>query len=116
MAGALGRAAVRRDHRAGRRRGPGRRRSASRHSRPGGPHGNPSRAVHNTERDQVIAVLDEATVAFIPSRTVTTSETPEASPQPLWVKRGDVHNTQDGDVVRASTAAEVESALRGLAQ
>jgi len=82
----------------------------------GVPHVNTPRAVHNTYRDQMIAVLDEANVPFIPSRIVTTSETPEASPQPLWVKRGDVHNTQDGDVLRASTAAEVESALRGLAQ
>jgi hypothetical protein len=77
---------------------------------------NTPRAVHNTYRDRMIAVLDEANVPFIPSRIVATSETPEASPEPLWVKRGDVHNTQDGDVVRASTAAAAETALRGLAQ
>jgi hypothetical protein len=81
----------------------------------GVPHVNTPRAVHNTYRDRMIAVLDEANVPFIASRVVGTSETPEPGALPVWVKRGDVHNTQDGDVVRASTAAEVEAALRGLA-
>jgi glutathione synthase/RimK-type ligase-like ATP-grasp enzyme len=80
----------------------------------GVPHVNTPRAVHNTYRDRMIAVLDEANAPFIPSRVVATSETPEASA--VWVKRGDVHNTQEGDVVFASTAAAVETALRGLAQ
>jgi hypothetical protein len=82
----------------------------------GVPHVNSPRAVHNTYRDRMIAVLDEANVPFIPSQIVGTSESPEPGAFPLWVKRGDVHNTQEGDVVRATTAAAVESALRGLAQ
>ena len=82
----------------------------------GVPHVNTPRAVHNTYRDRMIAVLDEANVPFIASRIVGTSETPEPGALPVWVKRGDVHNTQEGDVVRASSAAEVETALRGLAQ
>jgi hypothetical protein len=81
----------------------------------GVPHVNTPRAVHNTYRDRMIAVLDEANAPFIASRIVGTSETPEPAALPVWVKRGDVHNTQEGDVVRASTAAEVEAALRGLA-
>jgi len=80
----------------------------------GVPHVNAPRAVHNTYRDRMIAVLDEANVPFIPSRVVATSETPEASA--VWVKRGDVHNTQEGDVVFAPTAAAVETVLQGLAQ
>jgi hypothetical protein len=32
----------------------------------------------------------------------------------VWVKRGDVHNTQEGDVVFALTSEEVISALAGL--
>jgi hypothetical protein len=42
----------------------------------GVPHVNTPRAVHNTYRDRMIAVLDEANVPFIPSRIVATSETP----------------------------------------
>ena len=82
----------------------------------GVPHVNSPRAVHNTYRDRMIAVLDEATVPFIPSRVVGTSETPEPGALPVWVKRGDVHNTQEGDVVRATSAGDVEAALRGLAR
>lgn len=82
----------------------------------GVPHVNSPRAVHNTYRDRMIAVLDEANVPFIPSRVVGTSETPESSALPVWVKRGDVHNTQEGDVVRATSAPDVETALRGLAR
>ena len=70
----------------------------------GVPHVNTPRAVHNTYRDRMIAVLDEANVPFIASRIVGTSEPPEPGALPVWVKRGDVHNTQEGDVVRASTA------------
>jgi len=82
----------------------------------GVPHVNSPRAVHNTYRDRMIAVLDEANVPFIPSRVVSTAEPAEPSALPVWVKRGDVHNTQDGDVVFAPTGAVVETALRGLAE
>jgi hypothetical protein len=34
---------------------------------------------------------------------------------PLWVKRGDVHNTQEGDVTFATTVEAVQAALAGLA-
>ncbi|HZN53650.1 MAG TPA: TAXI family TRAP transporter solute-binding subunit [Methylomirabilota bacterium] len=81
----------------------------------GVPHVNSPRAVHNTYRDRMIAVLDEATVPFIPSRIVATSEEPDAEAYPVWVKRGDVHNTQGGDVVLAPTAAAIHDALRELA-
>jgi hypothetical protein len=82
----------------------------------GVPHVNSPRAVHNTYRDRMIAVLDEANVPFIPSRVVATNAAPEPGAMPVWVKRGDVHNTQEGDVVRAATAGAVEAALRGLAR
>jgi hypothetical protein len=81
----------------------------------GVPHVNSPRAVHNTYRDRMIAVLDEANVPFIPSRVVGTAEHPDAGALPLWVKRADVHNTQEGDVVFATTTAAVHAALRGLA-
>jgi len=81
----------------------------------GVPHVNSPRAVYNTYRDRMIAVLDEANVPFISSRLVATTEHPDADAYPVWVKRGDVHNTQVGDVVLAATAAAIHDALRGLA-
>ena len=77
---------------------------------------NAPEAVLNTYRDRMIALLEEAGVAFVPSRLVSTAGaevTQEALP--LWVKRGDVHNTQDGDVTFATTVEAVHSALAGLA-
>ena len=37
-------------------------------------------------------------------------------PLPVWVKRPDVHNTQDGDVVFADTKDGVQEALHALAR
>ena len=74
-------------------------------------------AVLNTYRDRMIALLDEAGVAFVPSCLVSTADadvTPAALP--VWVKRGDVHNTQEGDVTFATTVATVRAALAGLAE
>lgn len=72
-------------------------------------------AVLNTYRERMIAQLREANVAFVPSRLVTTSDADVAARLPVWVKRADVHNTQEGDVVFAETHAAVAAALGGLA-
>lgn len=72
-------------------------------------------AVLNTYRDRMIAQFAEARVPFIPSQLVATSGERVAAPRPLWVKRADVHNTQEGDVVYAASAAAVADALEGLA-
>jgi hypothetical protein len=82
----------------------------------GVPHVNAPEAVLNTYRDRMIALLEEAGVAFVPSRLVSTAGaavTPDALP--LWVKRGDVHNTQEGDVTFVTTVEAVHAALAGLA-
>ena len=68
----------------------------------------------NTYRDRMIAQFAEAGVPFIESRLVATSGERVAAPQPVWVKRADVHNTQAGDVIYAADVAAVESALAGL--
>ena len=75
----------------------------------------------NTYRDRMIALLEEAAVSFVPSRLVPTAGVDESfgplslGPLPLWVKRSDVHNTQEGDVTYADTAGAVQAALAGLA-
>ena len=82
----------------------------------GVPHVNAPQAVLNTYRDRMIALLEEAGVAFVDSRLVPTAG-PAAPPDalPVWVKRGDVHNTQEGDVTFAATAEAARAALDGLA-
>jgi hypothetical protein len=72
-------------------------------------------AVFNTYRDRMIAQLAEAGVPFIASRVVPTTGPRPTEPFPVWVKRADVHNTQEGDVVFAATDDAVASALGGLA-
>ena len=70
-------------------------------------------AVSNTYRERMIELLAEANVQFIPSRVVSTAEQLGTLKLPLWVKRADVHNTQDGDVVFATSH---EIAAQALAQ
>jgi hypothetical protein len=76
---------------------------------------NSSAAVLNTYRDRMIAQFAEARVPFIASRILATSGERADAPRPLWVKRADVHNTQEGDVTYAADAAAVARALEGLA-
>jgi hypothetical protein len=78
-------------------------------------HVNSPVAVLNTYRDRMIAQLAEAGVRFVQSRLVATGAAAAPPASPVWVKRADVHNTQDGDVVFAASPAEYRSALTGLA-
>ena len=79
------------------------------------PHVNPIEAVLNTYRDRMIARFESAGVAFVPSRLVDTSRPAPSISVPVWVKRADVHNTQDGDVVQAERPDAVGPALAALA-
>ena len=79
------------------------------------PHVNSVDAVLNTYRDRMIARFDAAGVAFIESRLVDTRRPAPSIDRPVWVKRADVHNTQDGDVVRVEGAAAMAAALDALA-
>jgi hypothetical protein len=79
------------------------------------PHVNSPRAVLNTYRDRMVEHFREANVPFIESRLVSTETVPSAVSEPVWVKRADVHNTQEGDVVFADSPGGVAGALAGLA-
>jgi hypothetical protein len=72
-------------------------------------------AVLDTYRERMIARFAAASVPFIESRSVATSEETVTAPAPVWVKRGDVHNTQEGDVVFADGVAAIARALAGMA-
>jgi hypothetical protein len=76
---------------------------------------NSPQAVLNTYRERMIAQLREANVTFVPSRLVATGDAAVTARLPVWVKRADVHNTQDGDVVFAETPDAIAAALAGLA-
>ncbi len=72
-------------------------------------------AVLATYRERMIARFEEAGVPFITSRLVSTpGRYTGAFPLPVWVKRADVHNTQDGDVVFSESERAVEQALGNL--
>jgi hypothetical protein len=63
----------------------------------------------------MIAQFEEAGVPFIKSRLVATlGDLRGELPLPLWVKRADVHNTQEGDVILAETEGAVVDALGSL--
>ena len=79
-------------------------------------HVNEPLAVLYTYRERMIAQFVEGDVPFIDSRIVSTTERPRGAVLPVWVKRSDVHNTQDGDVVFAVTEDALWSALGGLAE
>jgi hypothetical protein len=87
----------------------------------GVPHVNRPLAVLNTYRSRMIAQFEEAGVNFMPSRLVSTGgpvplpDGPTPAVGGLWVKRADVHNTQEGDVVFAPDRARVGQALAALA-
>jgi hypothetical protein len=73
-------------------------------------------AVLNTYRHRMILRFEQAGVPFPPSLVVPTHRPGYQGSWPVWVKRGDVHNTQDGDVVFAPTVAVLHEAIQGLAQ
>jgi hypothetical protein len=76
---------------------------------------NPLDAILNTYRDRMIARFQAAGVPFVPSQLVDTRRPAPAVDFPLWVKRADVHNTQDGDVVQVESASALTRALAALA-
>ena len=77
---------------------------------------NTPQAVLNTYRERMVARFEAARLPFPQSRIVPTAGVERAWSGPAWVKRADVHNTQDGDVMFASTERAFREALDGLAQ
>jgi len=72
-------------------------------------------AIRNTDRERTIAHFARRGVAFPRSVLVPTQgEHPPLPDFPCWVKRGDVHATQEGDVSYAAGPRELEAALAAL--
>ncbi len=78
-------------------------------------HVNSPRGVLNTYRSRMIEHFREANVAFIESRLVSTEVMAPVVTSRVWIKRADVHNTQEGDVVQVDSPRAVADALGVLA-
>ncbi len=77
-------------------------------NRPGG--------IRNTDRERTIALFQERGVSFPHSAAIDTASPGGAYRGPCWIKRGDVHATQEGDVAFADSAAELAERLSILAR
>jgi hypothetical protein len=77
---------------------------------------NSAEAIRNTYRHRMIPLLSTASVPFPSSELIATGSPNwekrlrmrfrSANIRAVWIKRGDVHNTQDGDVSLARSAEE----------
>jgi hypothetical protein len=70
-------------------------------------------AIRNTDRERTIARFREHGVAFPPTALVSTGGdlVPGAPEAPVWIKRADVHATQEGDVSFAGSRDALREAL-----
>jgi hypothetical protein len=81
-------------------------------------------AIRNTYRYRMIPLLSSTGVRFPKSQLVPTgspnlkrrlrSHFERANTPSLWIKRGDVHNTQEGDVSMARSTEEAWALMLGL--
>lgn len=71
--------------------------------------------IRNTDRERTIALFARHSVPFPHSVLVETAKGPDSFRGPCWVKRGDVHATQEGDVSYAEGRDALEKRLSILA-
>jgi hypothetical protein len=79
-------------------------------------HVNKPSAILDTYRDRMLSLFEQAGVVFPASRLVSTASPDSVQSGPVWVKRADVHNTQEGDVVFASTRSDTAQVLARMAE
>ncbi|MBI4056222.1 MAG: hypothetical protein HY399_01590, partial [Elusimicrobia bacterium] len=83
---------------------------------------NSPRAVRNCYRTYLVPILTASSEIAFPATVIRTvghpaaSQIPSESPSAYWMKRGDVHNTCDRDVVFISTSAECEAIRQDFAR
>ena len=82
----------------------------------GNPQVNSPAAVFNTYRTRMISLFQRDGVVFPNSVIIPTEGKIATISKPSWIKRADVHNTQDGDVVFATTHIQAEDALHTMAE
>jgi len=72
--------------------------------------------IRNTDRERTIELFARHSVPFPHSVLVETGKGPESFRGPCWVKRGDVHATQEGDVSYAGGREALAERLSILAE
>lgn len=73
--------------------------------------------IRNTDRERTISLFTRHDIPFPSSAVVETSRPGAALFQgPCWVKRGDVHATEAGDVAHAGSAGELAVHLERLSE
>ena len=82
---------------------------------------NPPSSIRNTDRERTIALFEKHRVAYPKSALVDTASGRVAFPGLCWLKRGDVHATEAGDVCFNVDAAALDASLarfasRGIAK
>jgi hypothetical protein len=81
----------------------------------GMPQVNSPAGVFNTYRTQMLSLFQRDEVVFPDSVIIPTKGKTVNILKPTWIKRADVHNTQEGDVVFVTTQAQAEDALHTMA-
>lgn len=76
---------------------------------------NPPSGIRNTDRERTIALFEKHAVAHPKSTLVATGSGRAAFPGPCWLKRGDVHATDAGDVCFNGDAAALDASLARFA-
>jgi hypothetical protein len=86
---------------------------------------NPTEGILNTYRDRTLALFERAAIPF-PASLLTGTNVDDGEPlrapsgsadlSGLWIKRGDVHNTEAGDVLRVESTEHARDALHALAR
>jgi hypothetical protein len=69
--------------------------------------------IRNTDRERTITLFGKHGVRF-PRSVLVHTGAEAAFPGPCWIKRGDVHATQEGDVSFAGTASQLSDNLARL--
>jgi hypothetical protein len=82
----------------------------------GMPQVNSPAAVFNTYRTRMLSLFQQKEVAFPNSIIIPTEGKAVNISKPTWIKRADVHNTQDGDVLFVTTPIQAENALQTMAE
>jgi hypothetical protein len=75
---------------------------------------NSTESILNTYRHRMTPLLQAAGVHIPKSDLVRTAGPVGSARGKVWIKRGDVHNTQKGDVSLAGSAEEIDRALKFL--
>ncbi len=78
-------------------------------------HVNRPSAILNTYRDRMVSLFERDGIALPASRLIATASPDIVQAGPVWVKRADVHNTQDGDVIFAPARTDTGQALARMA-